>query len=134
MASNPSLRDLYSPPSSQWTFIPPTSSAVPKQSTTNTSFTSYQWITRPAPNSILDLSSSLSVGEPSSLDVTLLFRSLVASALLQYSSTAMAMPLEVGKLLLQIQWVPKDALTKDSEDEAEEVETVCQMLLGRMFG
>lgn len=46
----------------------------------------------------------------------------------------MAMPLEVGKLLLQIQWVPKDALTKDSEDEAEEVETVCQMLLGRMFG
>ncbi|KAF8446242.1 mitochondrial carrier domain-containing protein [Boletus edulis BED1] len=120
MASNPSLRDLYNPPSTQWSFFPPPSSSVPKQSATNASFPSYQWTNRPAPNSIFDLSSSLSVGEASSLDVSLLFRSLVASALLQYSSTAMAMPLEVGKLLLQIQWVPKDALTQEPEDEAEE--------------
>lgn len=125
MASNPSLRDLYSPPSTQWTFVPPPSSSVPTQSATNASFASHQWTTRPAPNSIFDLSPSLSVGEPLSLDVSLLFRSLVASALLQYSSTAMAMPLEVGKLLLQIQWVPKDALTQEPADEAEEeAETV----------
>lgn len=40
----------------------------------------------------------------------------------------MAMPLEVGKLLLQIQWVPKDALTQESEEEAEdETETVGQI-------
>lgn len=128
MASNPSLRDLYNPPSTQWTFIPPPSSSVPKQAAANAS-TSYQWTTRPAPSSIFDLSPSLNVGEPSSLDVSLIFRSLVASALLQYCSTAMAMPLEVGKLLLQVQWVPKDALTQEPEEEAEEeTETVGQIL------
>ncbi|KAG9314630.1 mitochondrial carrier domain-containing protein [Chiua virens] len=126
MATNPSLRDLYNPLSSQWTFIPPPSSAVPKQSPVNASTTSYQWATRPAPNSVFDLSPSLNAGEPSSLDVSLILRSLVASALLQYSSTAMAMPLEVGKLLLQIQWVPKDALTQESESEVEEAETLSE--------
>lgn len=126
MASNPSLRDMYNPPLSQWTFIPP---SVPKQSTTNASSASYQWTTHPTPNSIFDLSPSLGVGEPSSFEVSLLFRSLVASALLQYSSTAMAMPLEVGKMLLQIQWVPKDALTQEHEDEAEDVEIVSEALL-----
>lgn len=131
MASNPSLRDLYSPPSSQWTFTP-TPSAVREQSTANASF-SYQWTTtRPTPNS--DLSQSLSVGEPSLLDVPILLRSLVASALLQYSSTAMAMPLEVGKLLLQIQWVPKDALTHEPEEEPEEeVETVSEIQFRHMI-
>ncbi|KAN0100881.1 Mitochondrial carrier domain containing protein [Tylopilus felleus] len=124
MASNPSLRDMYNPPLSQWTFIPP---SVPKQSTTNASSASYQWTTHPTPNSIFDLSPSLGVGEPSSFEVSLLFRSLVASALLQYSSTAMAMPLEVGKMLLQIQWVPKDALTQEHEDEAEDVEILSEV-------
>lgn len=134
MASNPSLRDLYNPPSTQWTFIPPPSSSVPKQAPTNASFTSYQWTTRPAPSSIFDLSPSLNVGEPSSFDVSLLFRSLVASALLQYCSTAMAMPLEVGKLLLQIQWVPKDAPIQEPEEEAEEeTETVSQILFRHLI-
>lgn len=32
----------------------------------------------------------------------------VFSLALQYSSTCIAMPFEVGKLLLQVQWVPKD--------------------------
>ncbi|CAO1619397.1 unnamed protein product [Parajaminaea phylloscopi] len=32
----------------------------------------------------------------------------VLSLALQYSSTCIAMPFEVGKLLLQVQWVPKD--------------------------
>jgi fusion and transport protein UGO1 len=86
--------------------------------------TSYQWTTRPAHNSIFDLSPSLDLSEPSSLDVPLLLRSLVASALLQYTSTALVMPLEVGKLLLQIQWIPRDAPAPSSqvheEDEEEE--------------
>lgn len=34
---------------------------------------------------------------------------MLASTLLHYSSTAIAMPWEVGKLLLQVQWVPRDA-------------------------
>lgn len=34
---------------------------------------------------------------------------MFVQAFLQYSSTAIAMPWEVGKLLLQVQWVPRDA-------------------------
>jgi fusion and transport protein UGO1 len=87
---------------------------------------SYQWTTRPAHNSIFDLSPSLDLSEPSTLNLSLLLRSLVASALLQYTSTALVMPLEVGKLLLQIQWIPKDAPAPSSEvhEEDEEEETV----------
>ncbi|KAI6133316.1 mitochondrial carrier [Pisolithus croceorrhizus] len=43
---------------------------------------------------------------------------------MHYSSTALAMPLEVGKLLLQIQWVPRDALStpSDTEEQGEDGE------------
>ncbi|SNX81870.1 related to UGO1 - outer membrane component of the mitochondrial fusion machinery [Melanopsichium pennsylvanicum] len=37
-----------------------------------------------------------------------IFRALVISGALQYTSTCLAMPFEVGKLLLQVQWVPRD--------------------------
>ncbi|KAG1784254.1 mitochondrial carrier domain-containing protein [Suillus placidus] len=128
MNSNPSLRDLYSPPSSAWAFVPPpppmqnASAPAPAAS----AMTSYHWTTRPAHNSIFDLSPSLDLSEPSSLNVPLLLRSLVASALLQYTSTALVMPLEVGKLLLQIQWIPKDAPAPSSQvhEEEEEEETL----------
>jgi hypothetical protein len=130
MSSNPSLRDLYNSPSSAWAFVPPpppvhnasapASSPAPAVPT----MASYQWTTRPAHNSIFDLSPSLDLNEPASLNGPLLLRSLVASALLQYTSTALVMPLEVGKLLLQIQWIPKDAPALPSahadEDEEEE--------------
>ncbi|OJA21243.1 hypothetical protein AZE42_02526 [Rhizopogon vesiculosus] len=127
MTSNPSLRDLYNPPSSAWAFVPPpppplhnASAPAPAAPT----MSSYQWTTRPAHNSIFDLSPSLDLSEPASLNGPLLLRSLVASALLQYTSTALVMPLEVGKLLLQIQWIPRDApapsVQVDEEDDEEE--------------
>ncbi|GAK62118.1 mitochondrial carrier [Moesziomyces antarcticus] len=37
-----------------------------------------------------------------------IFRALLVSGALQYTSTCLAMPFEVGKLLLQVQWVPRD--------------------------
>ena len=37
-----------------------------------------------------------------------IFRALLISGALQYTSTCIAMPFEVGKLLLQVQWVPRD--------------------------
>lgn len=37
-----------------------------------------------------------------------IFRVLLAGGALQYTSTCLAMPFEVGKLLLQVQWVPRD--------------------------
>ena len=33
---------------------------------------------------------------------------MLVSGALQYTSTCMAMPFEVGKLLLQVQWVPRE--------------------------
>jgi fusion and transport protein UGO1 len=57
----------------------------------------------------------------------LLLKTLIASAVLGYTTTAIAMPWEVGKCLLQVQWVPRDAeQVDDSEPPTEEVaEEVC---------
>ncbi|CAG8631541.1 5781_t:CDS:2, partial [Acaulospora colombiana] len=49
-------------------------------------------------------------------------KALLASAFLQYTTTAIAMPWEVGKVLLQVQWVPKrieDAPIPDFDLELE---------------
>jgi fusion and transport protein UGO1 len=121
MTSSASLRDLYSSPSSAWSFLP----AYGPPGTNGTA-TSGQWSTRPSHNSIFDLSPSRDLGEPNHVNVTVLFHGLVASAFLQYTSTAVAMPWEVGKMLLQVQWVPRDAGGPDSspdmvEEEEEEV-------------
>ena len=57
-----------------------------------------------------------------------LFKAFVASAVLQYTSTAIVMPWEVGKLLLQVLWVPRDAGEVDEievgEDEDEDAVSV----------
>ncbi|KAF4572608.1 hypothetical protein EYR36_007116 [Pleurotus pulmonarius] len=125
-----SLRGSYNDPTSNsgWTFVPAPGSPESNLNTTTTipdtapvSGSAYQWSTRPSHNSIFDLSPSLS---PSSddfvaIDATLVFRSLVASALLQYASSAMAMPWEVGKMLLQVQWVPRNV--DEPEEEVEQV-------------
>jgi hypothetical protein len=61
-------------------------------------------------------------------------KALLASAFLQYTTTAIAMPWEVGKVLLQVQWVPKRfeegefglELELEMEDEEEDNdELVC---------
>ncbi|KAL4401595.1 transmembrane transporter [Malassezia pachydermatis] len=47
--------------------------------------------------------------------------SLLVSGALQYTSTCLAMPFEVGKLLLQVQWVPReDVWLKLHEPQASE--------------
>ncbi|KAJ7770831.1 mitochondrial carrier domain-containing protein [Mycena maculata] len=125
-SSSASLRGLYSDPSSAWSFVqslPATASnsTVPAQST---SAPAYQWSSRPSHNSIFDLSPELA--DPSDgIDPIHLLKTLAASVILQYTSSAIAMPWEVGKLLLQVQWVPRDAgepdsteLPDDDEDDA----------------
>ena len=51
----------------------------------------------------------------------------MASELLQYTGTALVMPWEVGKILLQIQWVPRDSVGLEREGdycvEEDEVST-----------
>lgn len=125
MTSTPSLRDLYNPPSAPWSFIPP-SPGPPASSSSDSLGPSYQWSARSRPNPTFDLS-HLHTGEPSSINLRPVLRSFMTSALQRYSSTAVAMPLEVGELLLQIQWVPRDvaATQPEVEEEAEaEVQSV----------
>lgn len=103
-SSSSSLRDTYAPPQTPWSFLPSQSNNTLPSAVTP----SYEWSTRAPTNPIFDLSSSLSLAEPSGVEIKLLLKGLIAGAVLQYTSTALAMPFEVGKLLLQVQWVPRD--------------------------
>jgi mitochondrial fusion and transport protein UGO1 len=125
MTSPASLRDLYTDPSSNWAFLSPQpGQSSPPNATISASTPSYQWSTRPAQNSIFDLSPSLDFSEPDSINVTLVLKGLLATAFMQYTSTAIAMPWEVGKMLLQVQWVPRDAGEPEPELEEEEEDVV----------
>jgi mitochondrial fusion and transport protein UGO1 len=126
-----SLRDSYSVQTPSWSFDPPKQPANGSASLTPTA--PRQWSTKPAHNSIFDLSPDLNHATDG-IDVVNLLRALVASAVLQYTSTAIAMPWEVGKLLLQVQWIPRDVpdLETPAEDEEEPV-CVTVPLLRRSF-
>lgn len=52
----------------------------------------------------------------------MVLRGLLASTFVQFSTSAVATPWEVGKVLLQVQWIPKQLpLIEDGEDnEADE--------------
>lgn len=123
--SNPSsLRDLYGAHQPTWFFTPPSIQTDPSyrpppppQTIGSPSFT---FPSRPAQNSIFELSPTLA--ESGGLDLGPLLKALIASAVLGYTTTAIAMPWEVGKCLLQVQWVPRDAeQVDDSEPPIEEV-------------
>lgn len=105
MSSPTSLRDLYAPPPHSWSFsAPPMNSSdsnIPQAAST-----SYQWSTRPSSNRLLDLSGTIEDDE--GIDVKALMMGLVTSALSQYATSAVAIPWEVGKTLLQVQWIPRD--------------------------
>lgn len=128
MSAPSSLRDLYIDGGAAWAFQPNNASvpAAGPPATAAPPPPPAPWIqTRAAHNSIFDLSPSLDLSEPTGINAADLFKAIVASAVLQYTSTAIAMPWEVGKLLLQVQWVPKDAgepeyaPPEDEEDESE---------------
>ncbi|KAJ7169502.1 mitochondrial carrier domain-containing protein [Mycena filopes] len=112
-----SLRGLYSDPSSAWSFVqslPPPSASNSTPAHPPPAQSAYQWSSRPSHNSIFDLSPELA--DPSDgIDPIHLLKTLAASAILQYTSSAIAMPWEVAKLLLQVQWVPKDAGDPDPD-------------------
>lgn len=123
MGSQASLRDLYTDPSTAWTFVPSpdnpaglsnaSSSAAPAGSGHT-----YEWKTPTDPSrSIFDLYPSQDM-HGSGMDMSQVLTSYAATAFLQYTSTAIAMPWEVGRLLLQVQWVPRDAGNPELMDDA----------------
>lgn len=121
MTEPSSLRDLYIDPASAWAFVPTGGSAPvpPPPPMDALTTTTYQWSTRPSHNSVFDLSPSLDLSEPSGINAVQLLKAFAASAVLQYTSTAIVMPWEVGKLLLQVQWVPRDAGEPEMNVELE---------------
>ena len=125
-----SLRDSYIPPSSAWAFLPQNPISTVVATPLQSSQPVYQWSTRSKHNSIFDLSPSLDLTEPSGIDASLFFRSIIASVVLGYTSTVIAMPWEVGKMLLQVQWVPRHAREPDpvSDPVQDEVEVVSFVL------
>ncbi|CCO26240.1 hypothetical protein BN14_00260 [Rhizoctonia solani AG-1 IB] len=100
-----SLRDLYAAPPDGWSFFP----APEDLSSSGTKSSASPWPSRSARSAdshVFDLAPLAS--DVVSLDPQMAIKALVASGALQYATTAIAMPFEVGKVLLQIQWVPKD--------------------------
>ena len=123
--SNPSsLRDLYSTNPPTWSFTTPSNPTRPPPLPSSSSNPSHTLSSRPIQNSVFELSPALA--EPGGLELGLLIKTLVASAVLEYTTTVIAMPWEVGKCLLQVQWVPRDAGQMDdvvlaTEEVTEEV-------------
>ena len=118
--SNPSsLRDLYSTNPPTWSFTTPSNSTrSPPPPPSSSSIPSHTFSSRPIQNSVFELSPGLA--EPGGLELGLLLKTLIASAVLEYTTTVIAMPWEVGKCLLQVQWVPRDAGQMDDVELATE--------------
>ena len=126
-----SLRDFYATPSNAWSFVPANLPGTPENATdlySSAAGSSYEWSTRTNLNPLFDLSASYGVNEDG-VDVKLVLQGLVTAALSSYASQALTMPFEVGKTLLQVQWIPRDtgeliaggSATLDPADDEEEV-------------
>jgi len=110
MASPPSLRTLYKSQHDIWSFpqgSPSSSHPTPGPSTSTSNAT---W--NPPKKPTLDTVRVSDVEDLVSPNAVL--NGLLAAALMQYSTAAVAMPWEVGKLLLQIQHVPQ--LVEDPDE------------------
>lgn len=127
MSTPASLRDLYAPPPHAWSFAPPsangTDAAPPPGAPAPAA---YQW-SRPGAGPLLGLSGAAAQDEDG-VDVKALLAGLLTAALLQYGTTAITMPWEVGRTCLQVQWIPRDIdaiPARDYVKEPEEEEEVC---------
>ncbi|KAI0095276.1 mitochondrial carrier domain-containing protein [Irpex rosettiformis] len=112
-----SLRDLYAPPSTSWSFAPPTNGS--QVDIPSAPLPSYQWSARSSQSSILGLGSGYDDG---GADMASLLRGAVTFVIGQYASTAVAVPWEIGKALLQVQWVPRDTQGPEEHESSEHTE------------
>lgn len=110
-----SLRGAYSPVATDWTFVEATPLSGPSAAAGSVPASSAPaWSAGPTPGRarVLDLSPyPIDDLDPSSaLDTKTVFKWLVSAGVLQYATTGIAMPFEVAKILMQCQWIPKDAI------------------------
>lgn len=118
-----SLRDLYSPPPTDWSFNPVSSPG----SSANGGSSSSAWSSRAPPPKprVLELS-PYPYDEPGGageyiFDTRSMIKVLIGNALLQYATTGIAMPFEVAKILMQCQWVPREVPREELEEVIIEV-------------
>lgn len=119
-----SLREHYAVPPPSWSFVPSenfnaSTSNIPRLQVEKEP--SFQWSTRPRQNSIYDLSPDLDF-EPNGPNAIALLRTAAASMILQYLSAALENPFEVGKTLLQIQYIPRDITPVDEPEAVQDEE------------
>lgn len=110
-----SLRGAYSPVGTDWTFVEAPPSSGPSAAAGSVpSSSAPAWSAGPTPSRarVLDLSPyPIDDLDPSStLDTKTAFKWLISAGVLQYATTGIAMPFEVAKILMQCQWIPKDAI------------------------
>ena len=125
-AGSGSLRDQYAAPPPSWSFVPPESLNSSSSNGARLQVEkdpSFQWSTRPRQNSIYDLSPDLDI-EPNTPNAVALLRAFAASAILQYLGAAIENPFEVGKTLLQIQYIPRNTVPIDDGEHNQEEEEV----------
>ncbi|GJE85910.1 mitochondrial carrier [Phanerochaete sordida] len=120
MSSPTSLRDLYAAPPDSWAFNAPPANGSDALAAAPSS--SYQWTVQtgptPSPQALLGLASHDDEG----LDAKAVAVGLVTAALMQYATAAVATPWEVGKTLLQVQWIPRNLDALPSRDLPKEVD------------
>lgn len=83
---------------------------------------------------VFDLSPSLSYDDGGvKLDIKGVVNSLIGTFLMQYGGTAIAMPWEVAKILLQVQWNPRDggSVKRQEEETVVEEEVITEVLISR---
>ncbi|EJD55700.1 mitochondrial carrier, partial [Auricularia subglabra TFB-10046 SS5] len=134
MSRPASLRDLYTAPSTSWDFASNAASGSGTSASGSASSsqpsTKVEWgARRPAQSPVFDLSPALGdeLGvDPGDIDLRALVKNLLASAILRYTTSAIAMPWEVSKLLLQVQWMPRvpevPEVTEVEDEEEEELD------------
>ena len=131
MSSPASLRDLYASPPNSWSFqAAPANASEVNAAAPSSASGSYQWSAHSNSSPLLGLSGSIEDDDAS--DAKTLLLGLLTAGLFQYAGSAFTMPWEVGKTLLQVQWIPRDveelpaqgcnvAPKEQPEDEDEEV-------------
>lgn len=109
MASS-SLRHAYHPSSSSWTFD--TSSSAAHGLTLP--------ISPPSTSPRVDLPLPATSASLPDIDASTWPRKIVTLLLIQYASTAIAMPFEGAKVLSQVEWIPRDGVAEWVDEEIEE--------------
>jgi hypothetical protein len=105
------LTTLAAPPQEEWLFLPPT--GTNQQPNTSSGYPTNAPPTSPLGTATL---AGLEI-DPTSPEESLTFSDIAQLFASEFLTTAMGMPFEVGKTLLQVEYKPKEGVTAGTVDE-----------------